>query len=183
MKTYAVFGHKTLDAGLEFMKTYELSQCDSSDYTIDEIDGITFFSGPRIEEEMKKVGAVCGCCYPTGDIAISMSDCQTISGLTGLPLEKVVKLVLHHEDYHRVYDFGGGLSMREFLDSDIEEFELGVESEINADLNSIKFNCLSVEEYFSFRDALRTLISRVGPIDLKYLGLEDKVLEKLEEKK
>ena len=43
MKTYAAYGHRTLDAGLEFMKTYELLQCDISDYTIDEIDGITFF--------------------------------------------------------------------------------------------------------------------------------------------
>ena len=92
MKTYAAMGYTNLESCLEFVRQEELSAIDRTDYTIDEIDGITFITGPLIDDEYTNEGIVVGGCSPTGDISISMTHCKALVGLANLPLETVVKL-------------------------------------------------------------------------------------------
>ena len=181
MKMYTAMGYSSLKACLEYVRQEELSDVGSPDYTIDEIDGITFVSGPKVDDEYNKRGIVAGGCFPTGDIAISMLHCESLAGLSGLPLETVVKFVLHHEDYHRRYDFGGGVDIEVLLDSDVEEYETGVESEINADLHSVRTNGLTVDTYLKLREVMKAYVEKflMGKMPHKYDDIERNVIERL----
>ena len=181
MKVYAAMGYTNLESCLEFVRQEELSYVDSTDYTIDEIDGVTFVFGPGVEEEFKSNRFVVGACNACGDIGISIDHCKAIAELTCLPLETVVKFVLHHEDYHRRYDYNGGSTLEKYLDADIEEHQVDAESEINADLHSVKINGLSIDTYLKLRAALREYVERslfikVSPL---YDNIEENVIKRL----
>lgn len=181
MKVYASLGYSSLKACLESIKQKELADVDSTDYIIDEVDNITFISGPKVDDGYNKIGVVAGGCLPTGDIAISMTHCKALAGLSGLPLKTVVKFVLHHEDYHRRYDFNGGVGIEVFFDSEVGEYKLGAESEINADLHSVKINGLSSDTYLKLRGAMKAFVENrwMKKVSPKYDNIERNVIERL----
>lgn len=181
MKVYSLLGYSSLKACLEDIKQEELSYVDSPDYIIDEVDNITFTIGPKVDDEFNKRGIVAGACLPTGDISISMTHCKTLAGLSGLPLDTVVKFVLHHEDYHRRYDFNGGVDIEVILDSEVGEYQSGAESEINADLHSVKINGLSSDTYLKLRGAMKAYVENLWmkKVSPEYDNIERNVIKRL----
>lgn len=176
MKTYAAMGFSTPNDCLEFMRQYELSEVDSSAYSIDEIDGISFFFGPKVEEEMRSKGIGFGGCSPLGDIMLDIPSCKSLAREVGMEVDYVVKFILHHEFYHQKYDFNGGVTFEEFVERDVDELTLGAESEINADLHSAKINGLTVDEYLTIRGAIRKMLVETHA---KYDNIEEHVVSKL----